>query len=109
MTPNNDYRFRAFIPREAVAAAIADRIMNTDYPNFKGSVKENERHDAYFSCWRAMNDLQRKMAITRPKERAAAMFDEEGLLPPWDLIPGNSPIEPRSSHNKGKKQTTRRG
>jgi hypothetical protein len=111
MTPNNDYRFRANIPRDAVASAIADRIMNTNYPNFKGSVKENERHDAYLSCWHAMNTLQRKMAITRPKARAEALFEEDGLMPmaPWeDLADVPFADQRKPCQNKEKRQPRRR-
>lgn len=53
-----DYAFRAHLPREVVAAAIADRLLNTDYANFKDSVAENDRHDAYFSVWGVMAQFQ---------------------------------------------------
>jgi hypothetical protein len=57
-TPSRDYRFRALIPRELVAATMADEVRRIAYPNFKGSVLEKDRHDAYFRCWAAMHDLQ---------------------------------------------------
>ncbi len=53
-----DYKFRAEIPRETVAQAIAERIMTISYPNFKGSVKDRARHNAYMKVWAAMMPLQ---------------------------------------------------
>ena len=53
-----DYQFRAEVPREDVAKAISDRVMNIDYPNFKSSVKEQKRHDGYMGVWSAMSRFQ---------------------------------------------------
>lgn len=53
-----DYRFRATIPRDQVAKAMSDQVMALDYANFKGSVKNRGRHDAYMHCWQAMYALQ---------------------------------------------------
>lgn len=58
-TPHNDYAFRARIPREAVASTLAARVRDIDYPNFKGSVAEEERHAAYARVWGAMERFQR--------------------------------------------------
>lgn len=57
-TPMRDYAYRAFVPRRIVAAALSKRIHDIDTPNFKDSVKENDRHDAYASCWSAMLRFQ---------------------------------------------------
>ncbi len=57
-TPNGDYRYRADIPREAVAAKIAAAITAIDYDNFKNSVPEKQLHDAYARVWTIMGDLQ---------------------------------------------------
>jgi hypothetical protein len=46
-----DYKYRASIDRKKVAAAIADRAMHIDYSNFKNSVDDQERHDAYLNIW----------------------------------------------------------
>jgi len=54
-----DYRYRARIDREQVAAAIADQVRGIQYPNFKGAVKELERHDAYMETWQAMMRFQK--------------------------------------------------
>ena len=53
-----DYRYRARIAREAVAQAIADSIRAINYPNFKSTVKDRKRHDAYMRVWDAMYALQ---------------------------------------------------
>lgn len=56
-----DYRFRARIDRERVATAIADSIRKIDYPNFKSTVTDAERHDAYMDVWSAMYAFQDKI------------------------------------------------
>ncbi|CAL1240624.1 hypothetical protein [Candidatus Methylocalor cossyra] len=54
-----DYHYRAEIPREIVAQAVADRILAIDYPNFKNSVKEKRLHSVYEKVWGVMMGLQR--------------------------------------------------
>lgn len=49
-----DYRFRADISAGRVAEAVAGRIKAIDYDNFKNSVSEKERHDAYMAVWERM-------------------------------------------------------
>ena len=49
-----DYQFRADVPAEEVAEAMAERIRAIDYGNFKDSVGEGPRHDAYIKVWRVM-------------------------------------------------------
>lgn len=53
-----DYRFRARIDREEVALRIARAVREIRYGNFKSSVREHDRHDAYLEVWRAMYDYQ---------------------------------------------------
>ena len=55
-----DYRFRAKVPREVVAKVMFDRVMVLDYSNFKSSVKNRKRHDAYMDAWVAMYRYQEK-------------------------------------------------
>lgn len=55
-----DYRFRARIPRQEVAAALSRRVMSLSYANFKGSVEDDERHDAYMQIWSVMDRVQRR-------------------------------------------------
>lgn len=57
-TPGNDYLFRAEIPREQVAEAIAAQVRGITYPNYKSSVKDDSYHDALLRVWRDMADLQ---------------------------------------------------
>jgi hypothetical protein len=54
ITPEADYRYRAFVPRTLVAEKIASRISAIDYTNFKDSVTEEIRHTAYLAVWRQM-------------------------------------------------------
>lgn len=85
-TPDADYRFRAVLPRTDVGLKIADRIMEIDYTNFKNSVPEKDRHDAYLRMWCAMDEFQtqrhgrRKFIYNPPPSAAddvATMSDEE--------------------------------
>ena len=49
-----DYQFRADVPAEEVAEAMGERIRGIGYGNFKGSVKDRPRHDAYTGVWTVM-------------------------------------------------------
>jgi hypothetical protein len=53
-----DYRYRVRLPRATVARAIADRIDGIDYPNFKDSVTDTERHAAYIHIGSVMYRYQ---------------------------------------------------
>jgi hypothetical protein len=66
-----DYKFRAQIGDKVVADAIAKQIKGISYGNFKDSVQDDDRHDAYFNVWRAMMAMQ-KMPVDH---RQDAMFD----------------------------------
>lgn len=55
-----DYKFRARIDREHVATKIAESVRNIRYSNFKNTVHEDDRHDAYLSVWRSMYLFQRE-------------------------------------------------
>ncbi len=51
-----DYQFRAEVPGEEVAEAMAERIRGIGYGNFKASVKDGPRHDAYSDVWWVMRE-----------------------------------------------------
>jgi len=53
-----DYRFRAKVPREQVAKAMYEAVLNLNYSNFKSTVKGSKRHDAYMRVWDAMFRFQ---------------------------------------------------
>ena len=53
-----DYKYRARVPREAVAKALHDQVMSVTYPNFKSTVKDKKRHGAYMGVWSAMYGVQ---------------------------------------------------
>jgi hypothetical protein len=69
-----DYSFRAFIPRQEVANAIAERVMDMQATNFKGSVDNEPRHDAYLDVWRVMWDYQNGR-YHQPKQRRFPVVD----------------------------------
>lgn len=54
-----DYRYRADIPADQVAASIAGKVEGIDYDNFKSSVTDGELHDAYMRVWSVMFGLQK--------------------------------------------------
>ncbi|WP_295581409.1 hypothetical protein [uncultured Lamprocystis sp.] len=64
ITPDADYRFRAVIPRTQVAQALADQATTIDYRNFKGSVRDSDRHDAYMQVWHVMRQAQKSGSRT---------------------------------------------
>jgi hypothetical protein len=53
-----DYKYRAKVPRAEVAQALHDQVMGLNYPNFKSTVKDRKRHDAYLGVWSAMYGVQ---------------------------------------------------
>lgn len=61
-TPHGDYRFRADIPRKAVARVMGDALEAIEYPNFKGSIAagDRDRYGTYTDVWSSMLDWQRR-------------------------------------------------
>ena len=53
-TPERDYAFRIVVSRKTVANMLANRVELLDYENFKDSVADDERHDAYLDIWQTM-------------------------------------------------------
>jgi hypothetical protein len=54
---NADYRYRAEVPKQALKDAVANSVDRISYDNFKSSVKEPKRHNAYLGVWQAMADV----------------------------------------------------
>lgn len=71
-TPQRDYLYRTEVERWAVAEAISDRAHDNTATNFKDSVAENDRHDAYAEVWRVMFRFQ-QARDSKPANRAPAM------------------------------------
>jgi len=59
--PRADYPFRAEVSAEHAALALAVRANTITYDNFKNSVREHSRHDAYMEIWGVMNRWGHKM------------------------------------------------
>ncbi|EBA6160817.1 hypothetical protein BIW22_24835 [Salmonella enterica] len=53
-----DYQFRAELPREVVAARMAQYVMEMTATNFKDSVKDKVYHDACYGVWGCMEKIQ---------------------------------------------------
>jgi hypothetical protein len=54
-----DYHFRARIDRDFVADAIAESVRSIDYGNFKNTVTNAQRHNAYLGVWYEMFKFQK--------------------------------------------------
>ncbi len=57
-TPKADYHWRAEVPRGWVIKALTARVNAITYTNFKDSVRDDTRHDAYSGVWWEMYDWQ---------------------------------------------------
>ena len=55
---DSDYRYRATIKRQTIAATMTSLIDDLHYPNFKSSVHDDDLHTAYNRTWGVMADLQ---------------------------------------------------
>lgn len=55
---SSDYRYRAVLKREEVAAALVAHVGWMEYPNFKNEVKDGPLHRAYAAIWGIMANLQ---------------------------------------------------
>ncbi len=60
-TPRIDYLYRARVPREEVAQRVGEMARGIAYGNFKASVKDPDRHDAYMGVWEEMYDWQERL------------------------------------------------
>lgn len=79
-TPKADYPYRAFLPREAVALAVADHVRGINYGNFKNSVIDHDRHAVYFRIYNAAWGLERGPAGPVGEDG----FQMEPLFHGWD-------------------------
>lgn len=75
-TPRADYLFRAVVPRSAVNAAMQASVNRIDYPNFKNSVADHTRHDAYTACWSAMYRLQLSQDVVQRSRKIGQSYDD---------------------------------
>lgn len=78
-TPRRDYRFRALIDRAEVAEAMHRQVMQLDCGNFKGSVPEKARHDAYAGVWGVMHREQQRRVAPRGKRPQRGLWDDHAL------------------------------
>ena len=54
-----DYRYRAFISKVKVAERMMLKMKEINYDNFKNSVKETNRKNAYSNVWVELRKLQK--------------------------------------------------
>jgi hypothetical protein len=64
VTPAREYLYRATVSRKVVAEALAKKIMDADYDNYKDAITDRakDRQDAYLSVWWELMNLQRDRA-----------------------------------------------
>ncbi len=58
----SDYKYRSLLSRKVVKQVIATQLENIQYDNFKGSVEDDDLHNAYLKIWGLMRELQRDHA-----------------------------------------------
>lgn len=76
-TPSNDYRFRVVVTRERLMQAMNKKIDTIDYDNFKASVRDHARHDAYVGVWSVMYRAQNAAIKTERDSRTIPInFDD---------------------------------
>lgn len=77
-TDHADYRFRVSVPRRTVERALQAAVMSLDYPNFKDSVEDDERHAIYARVWSAALELdERRRLPLRIFDDTREPFDDE--------------------------------
>lgn len=73
-----DYKYRALVPRQVVAATLAERALEIDYTNFKNTVDHGPRHDAYFGIWNIMYRMQERLnPLRRRRGRQMSFISHE--------------------------------
>ena len=61
-TPAADYRYRAWLPRERVAAVLMQQVETLAYASFKSSIRDHAYHDAAMGAWSVMHRYQGQQA-----------------------------------------------
>jgi hypothetical protein len=64
--PHAEYAFRAWLPRERVAAVMQQQVEAIRYPNFKDSISDQAYHDAALAAWSAMHRYQQEQLPALP-------------------------------------------
>ena len=58
-TPENDYPFRIIVARDLWENTLAPSLYkDIDYPNFKNTITDGERHRIYSAAWAVYRQLQ---------------------------------------------------
>lgn len=97
VTPTSDYRFRVVITREEFADIMANRVENINYNNFKNSVKEDWRHNAYLKIWTTMYNVQEDKY-----EREYRWWENYQHYPYYQTPVDHLPVKKRKNSKKKK-------
>jgi hypothetical protein len=61
-TPEHDYAYRAFLPKETAVRVIANAVREIDYPKFKPSILDKARRAEYYlDVWGVMYRMQKEL------------------------------------------------
>lgn len=77
VTPMNDYRFRAVVPRARVTKALTAAARRIRYPNFKDSIREGFRKGPAMQTWSAWHRAQELQAYGDPQPLPDDLFYDE--------------------------------
>jgi hypothetical protein len=78
-SPRGDYLYRTILPRSEVKAALAAKVDDIDYDNFKDSIGDDLFHTCCVNVWSIMAELQPNQpfggGIKSPRTRMKMMAD----------------------------------
>jgi hypothetical protein len=58
-TPTADYPYRATISRQRLDEVLQQAAESIDYPNFKATISDPVRHEAYMGVWSTLRRIQK--------------------------------------------------
>lgn len=91
-SPTKDYAYRAYLPRKHVERAIARQVRAINYTNFKNSVPDDERHDAYLAVWTTMLRWAQGAFAPKPVRRAQKTL-RLAPISDWALPADDDPLD----------------
>lgn len=81
--PPADYRFRCSVERWRVSDVLRVAVGDIDYTNFKKSVPDQRRHDAYLRVWSEMSREQ-EMQLVEENPDLVATVRSGKVVTKWD-------------------------
>lgn len=91
----SDYRYRAVVSRNTVAAKLAEHVAAMAYGNFKATVLDHRLHGAYSRVWSIMSDLQPTPPYAGERRASGSLFDFDD-----DFLPAKKPAARRAGADR---------